>query len=160
MGSAMPAYRNEYAVPDPEAPKAHDPAALFERPAARLTARELLPMAAILLLVSALAAVIIVYLTAFGRLTAQGAREQQLDRQISQLRGFNAGLVGDVARLQRRDRLEREARRLGLAPLEPDRTERLEVPAGALDPVQPAAPRRQAAAPAYDRVAMGRAAPN
>lgn len=138
MGLAQPAYR-EPEEPRRETAARRDPTAGFERAALPLSARELLPMAAILLLISAVAAVTIFYLTAFGRLTAQGAREQQLEREISQLQSFNQGLAGDIARLQRRDRLEREARRLQLAPFSSADTHRIELPPGVLD-AAPSAP--------------------
>lgn len=139
MGLAQPAY-----PPRPETtttrarPQPRDPAAGFERRALPLDGRELLPMAFILLLISAITAATILYLSSFGSLTARGNREQQLDHAISQYRGTNAGLAGEVAELQRKDRIEREARRLGFPPVKAADTMPMEVEPGAVDAFEPA----------------------
>ena len=158
------ASRREAAAPRRDSGEARDPGAGFERRPLPLSGRELLPMVIILMLISGLTAVTILYLTAFGKVTAQGARKAQIERQISELQQVNTGLVGEVARLQRRDRLEREARRLGLQPFTPEQTQKFELPAGALDApsAAPAAdsaaarpvPRRTSVRPAAARTAL------
>ncbi|MCC7491238.1 MAG: hypothetical protein IT204_02775 [Fimbriimonadaceae bacterium] len=119
--------------------RARGPESGLERRAAPLSGRELLPMGLTLMLIGAIAALLILYLTAFGRLSAQGARAAELDREIREISQQNQGL--HVARDGRRqqDRLEREAQRLGLVPAGAVGVQRVEVPAGYLEASEPVA---------------------
>ena len=147
MGLVQPVWRDEeYAAPRREQrPESRpDPGAAFEREALAMNGRELVPMAGVVLVVGAILALLLLYLTAFGRLTAQGARSQHLGSEIQQLREINTGLAGDVAQLSRKERIEQEARGLGLQPVAPAETHAFELPAGSVDPVPTDAATRHA----------------
>jgi hypothetical protein len=83
-------------------------------PAPRLTRPDLGRLAAITLCIAGLGAVGVVYLTAFAKLTAQGARITELDRSLAQAQVESNNLRGEIEGATRRDRVEREAQRLGL----------------------------------------------
>jgi cell division protein FtsL len=146
MGLVQPVWRDEEDLrPTRERPVSRpDPGAAFEREALEMNGRELVPMAGVVLVVGAILALLLVYLTAFGRMTAQGARAQQLGSEIQQLRAVNTGLAGDVAELSRKERIEQEAWVLGLQPVGPAETHAFELPAGAVDPSEAAAASRHA----------------
>ena len=134
MGMAEPT--RWYEPPEPRRTEREDvqsPPAPREYRAVAMRRSELLPMAAILLMVSGLAALLIVYLTALGRMTAQGVREQQVDRHNSTMERQNEILKGRIAQGTRRTLIEQEARRLGLTAVTPNQMERVDLPPGALD---------------------------
>ncbi len=102
----------------------------------------MVPMAGVMLVVAGVLTLLLLYLTAFGRMTAQGAYSQGLGADIRQLREGNTGLAGDVAALSRTERIEQEALGLGLQPVAPAQTHAL--PTGAVEPVAPVAASRHA----------------
>lgn len=81
------------------------------------------PLAAGGLALSALSLLAVIYLTAFAQLTAHGTRIGELDRKIATAEAELQRSRGEIARLTRRERVEREAPRLGL----------IQLPAGEVD---------------------------
>jgi hypothetical protein len=91
--------------------------------------QDLVALAVIGLLVSGCGGMGVLYLTAFARLTAQGARLVDLDSRAGAVGSSNVVLLGEVTKLTRRDRVEREGPRLGLVALPPADTHRLRLSA-------------------------------
>lgn len=118
-------------------PRERRPESGLERQAAPLSARELLPMGLILMLIGAIAALLILYLTAFGRLSAQGARAAQLEQEIREVSQQNQGLHVSLDGRRQQERLEKEAQRLGLVQVGPVAVQRVEVPSGYLEAAEP-----------------------
>lgn len=133
--------------------KPRDGGTALDRRAVPLTTAELLPMAGILILVSLFTALLLLYLTSFARLSAQGSLDRQLQHRLGAVRQQNHRLEGEIAQLGRAERIEREAERLGLLPLAPQQTDRLSLgtDASGLDDVLP----RGSALPAAWRPSSG-----
>lgn len=91
--------------------------------------RDLRRLAVIAFLMSGLGGSGVLYLTAFARLTAHGAKLEQLvsERQATELQ--NAALFGQVTQLTRPDRVKREAERIGLKLLAPADAEKVRLSA-------------------------------
>ena len=121
MSMAQPVYRTyrEYATEpavEPPSVRTRRPTAAAPR-ARRVTWADLRPMVTLTFVAAALGLMSVVYLTAFARLTAHGTRISELDRQIAAAEADLQRSRGEVTRLTRRDRIEREAPRLGLVKL-------------------------------------------
>lgn len=110
-----------------------DLGAAFDRGPMEMNRRELVPMAGVMLVVAGVLAFLLLYLTGFGRLTAQGAYSHRVGADIRALRETNTALAGDVIERSKTERIEHEARVLGLQPVTPAQTHPM--PAAAVDPV-------------------------
>lgn len=123
-----------------------DPGAALDRQPVAMSGRELVPMAGVVLVVCAVLALLLMYLTAFGRLTAQGAYSQRLSADIRELESTRAGLAGELVALSKTDRIAREARVMGLQPVAPAQTHAIPnqlTEAGGAPAATPTAPARQ-----------------
>lgn len=110
----------------------------LDRRAVPMNSRELLPMAAIMLLIAGIAAMTVLYLAAFATGARQARTEESLDRKISQAESDRDFLAAEAARLQRRERIEREAARLRLLPVTPEASDRFEMPEELVSTIGPA----------------------
>jgi len=129
--SEFASQRVERATPPPAREPRDDPGAAFDRRPVEMNGKELVPIAGVVLVVAGVLALLLLYLTTFGRLTAQGSYLQGLGSDIKTLRETNTGLAGDVAELSKTERIAQEARTLGLQPVAPAQTHAL--PAGAVE---------------------------
>lgn len=119
MSVAQPYHRPyQESYPTQSAPLASRETTVTARPTARRDVwSDLRPMVTLTFVAACLGLVGVVYLTAFARLTAHGTRISELDGQIAAVEAELQRSRGEITRLTRRDRIEREAPRLGLVQL-------------------------------------------
>lgn len=136
MSSALRHYAPDpYREPRPQPrtpPPRPDPAP--ERRAVPMSGRELAPLAVMFMLIAVTAAMTVLYLAAFATGAGQSRREIVVNEQISQAQVDTWQLEAEVERLQRRNRIEAEANRLGLVRVAPATVDRMELPGEVYQP--------------------------